>query len=36
MSDDKDNLEEPLHVYYRALGAKRMEYAGISQNVSPK
>ena len=30
MSDDKDNLEEPLHVYYRALGA------GISQNVSPK
>lgn len=30
MSVDKDNLEEPLHVYYRALGAKRVDYAGIN------
>lgn len=34
MSVDKDNLEEPLHVYYRALGAKRVEYAGINIGAS--
>ena len=34
MSVDKDNLEEPLHVYYRALGAKRVsEYPILIQNV---
>ena len=34
MSVDKDNLEEPLHVYYRALGSKRVsEYPILIQNV---